>query len=167
MNAFFSHAFFFFFNINFFSQIWQSFVNFWLNLITTSRNVQVGSVCYLECSGAIGKHIHDKRRRWYRNHGKKERCPSIWLTFPAKEKVTIAHYLSTSIHKFSLCRLFIPMNRKFEGWILNLFLTKLFIKVKPNINSLEVHSLASNKGYPVDDRLVGAGSLWLKISGFL
>jgi len=32
--------------------------------------------------------------------------------------------------------------------------------VKPNINSVEVHPQLSNIGYPVDDALVGAGSVW-------
>jgi len=32
-------------------------------------------------------------------------------------------------------------------------------KVKPNINSVEVHPELSNNGYPVDGALVGAGSL--------
>jgi len=30
--------------------------------------------------------------------------------------------------------------------------------VKPNIDSVEVHSQRSNKGHPVDGALVGAGS---------
>jgi hypothetical protein len=34
-------------------------------------------------------------------------------------------------------------------------------KVKPNINSVEVHPQLSNNGYAVDGVLVGAGSLWL------
>jgi hypothetical protein len=33
-------------------------------------------------------------------------------------------------------------------------------KVKPNINSVEVNPQLSNNGHPVDDALVGAGSLW-------
>jgi hypothetical protein len=32
--------------------------------------------------------------------------------------------------------------------------------VKPNINSVEVHPQLSNNKHPVDDVLVGAGSLW-------
>jgi hypothetical protein len=32
--------------------------------------------------------------------------------------------------------------------------------VKPNINSVEIHPQLSNNGHPVDDALVGAGSLW-------
>ncbi len=40
------------------------------------------------------------------------------------------------------------------------FLTELVTKVKPNINSVEVHPQLSNNGHPVDDVLVGAGSLW-------
>jgi hypothetical protein len=36
----------------------------------------------------------------------------------------------------------------------------LVTKVKPNINSVEVHPQLSNKGHPVDGALVGAGSLW-------
>ncbi len=33
-------------------------------------------------------------------------------------------------------------------------------KVKPNINSVEIHPQLSNKGHLVDGALVGAGSLW-------
>jgi len=33
-------------------------------------------------------------------------------------------------------------------------------KVKPNINSVEVHPELTNNGYRVDGALVGAGSLW-------
>jgi hypothetical protein len=36
----------------------------------------------------------------------------------------------------------------------------LITKVKPNINSVEVHPQLSNNGHPVDGALVGAGSLW-------
>jgi hypothetical protein len=36
---------------------------------------------------------------------------------------------------------------------------KLVTKLKPNINSVEVHPQLSNKGHPVDGVLVGAGSL--------
>jgi hypothetical protein len=32
--------------------------------------------------------------------------------------------------------------------------------LKPNINSVEVHPQLSNNRHPVDDALVGAGSLW-------
>ncbi len=39
--------------------------------------------------------------------------------------------------------------------------TELVTKVKPNINSVEVHPQQSNNnGHPVDGALVGAGSLW-------
>jgi hypothetical protein len=34
------------------------------------------------------------------------------------------------------------------------------MKVKPNIKSVEVHPQLSNNEHPVDDALVGAGSLW-------
>jgi hypothetical protein len=34
--------------------------------------------------------------------------------------------------------------------------------VEPNINSVEVHPELSNNVHPVDDVLVGAGSLWLE-----
>jgi hypothetical protein len=34
-------------------------------------------------------------------------------------------------------------------------------KVKPNINSVEVHPELSNNAHPVDGALMGAGSLWL------
>jgi len=40
------------------------------------------------------------------------------------------------------------------------FLTELVTKVKPNINSVEVHPQLSNNGHPVDGVLVGASSLW-------
>jgi hypothetical protein len=44
--------------------------------------------------------------------------------------------------------------------------------VKPNINSVEVHSQLSNNGHPVDCALVGAGSLWqfekiFELKGFI
>jgi hypothetical protein len=42
----------------------------------------------------------------------------------------------------------------------DLFPTELVTKVKPNINSVEVHAQLSNKGRLVDGELVGAGSLW-------
>ncbi len=38
--------------------------------------------------------------------------------------------------------------------------TELVTKMKPNINSVEVHPKLSNNGHPVDGALVGAGSLW-------
>jgi hypothetical protein len=38
----------------------------------------------------------------------------------------------------------------------------LVTKVKPNINSVEVHPQLSNTGHPVDGALVGAGSLGLE-----
>ncbi len=37
----------------------------------------------------------------------------------------------------------------------NLFPTKLVIKVKSNINSLEVHPQLNNNGHPMDGMLVG------------
>jgi hypothetical protein len=40
------------------------------------------------------------------------------------------------------------------------FLTELVTKVKPNLNSGEVHPEPSNTGHPADGALVGAGSLW-------
>jgi len=40
------------------------------------------------------------------------------------------------------------------------FLQKLVTKVKPHINSVEVHRQLSNNWHPVDGALVGAGSLW-------
>jgi hypothetical protein len=40
------------------------------------------------------------------------------------------------------------------------FLENWVTKVKPNINSVEVHPQLSNNRHPVDDALVGAGSLW-------
>jgi hypothetical protein len=36
----------------------------------------------------------------------------------------------------------------------------LITKVKPNINSVEVHPQLSYNGHPMDHVLVGAGSLW-------
>jgi hypothetical protein len=42
----------------------------------------------------------------------------------------------------------------------NLFPTKLVTKVKPNINSLEVHPQLNNNGHLVDGMLVGVNSLW-------
>jgi len=36
----------------------------------------------------------------------------------------------------------------------------LVTKVKPNINSVDVHPQLSNNGHPVDGALVGACSLW-------
>jgi hypothetical protein len=38
------------------------------------------------------------------------------------------------------------------------FLQSLLTKVKPNINSVEVHPQLSNNRHPVDGVLVGAGS---------
>ncbi len=46
------------------------------------------------------------------------------------------------------------------AYVWDLFLTELVTKVKPNINSVEVHPQLSNNGHPVDGALVGAGSLW-------
>jgi hypothetical protein len=47
-------------------------------------------------------------------------------------------------------------------YIGDLFLTELVTKVKPNINSVEVHpQLSNNNRHPVDGVLVGAGSWWL------
>jgi len=40
----------------------------------------------------------------------------------------------------------------------DLFPTILVTKVKPNINSVEVHPQLSNNRHPVDGALVGAGS---------
>ncbi len=42
----------------------------------------------------------------------------------------------------------------------DLFPTELVTKVKPNINSVEVHPQLINKGHPVDGAMVGASSLW-------
>ncbi len=44
----------------------------------------------------------------------------------------------------------------------SIFFTELVTKVKPNINSVEVHpQLSSNNNeHPVDGALVGAGSPW-------
>jgi len=40
------------------------------------------------------------------------------------------------------------------------FLTELVTKMKPNINSVEVHPQLSNNRHPVEGALVGAGLLW-------
>jgi hypothetical protein len=40
-------------------------------------------------------------------------------------------------------------------------------KMKPNINSVEVHPQSSNNWHPVDGALVGAGSLWPKYKALL
>jgi hypothetical protein len=40
--------------------------------------------------------------------------------------------------------------------------TKWASKVKPDINSVEVHPQLSHNGHLVDGALVGAGSLWPK-----
>jgi hypothetical protein len=47
----------------------------------------------------------------------------------------------------------------------NLFPTELVTKVKPKINSVEVHPPLSNNRHPVDGALVGAGSLGPSNSG--
>jgi hypothetical protein len=45
--------------------------------------------------------------------------------------------------------------------VITYFLQKLVTKVKPNINSVEVHpQLSKNRMHPVDGAMVGAGSLW-------
>jgi hypothetical protein len=44
--------------------------------------------------------------------------------------------------------------------------TELGTKVKSNINSVEVHLGLSSNRHPVDDVLVGAGSLWPVMGGF-
>jgi hypothetical protein len=36
-------------------------------------------------------------------------------------------------------------------YVWDLFPTELVTKVKPDINSVEIHSQLSNKGHPVDD----------------
>jgi hypothetical protein len=45
------------------------------------------------------------------------------------------------------------------------FLQNWFTKMKPNINSVEVHPQLSNNGHPVDGAPVGAGSTEL-VYGF-
>jgi hypothetical protein len=46
-------------------------------------------------------------------------------------------------------------------YIWDLFSTKLVTKVKPNINSVDVHPQLSNNKHPVvDGALVVGGSLW-------
>jgi hypothetical protein len=42
----------------------------------------------------------------------------------------------------------------------------LVTKVKPNINSVDVHPQLSNNGHPVNGVLVGAGSLWPNLMTF-
>jgi len=39
--------------------------------------------------------------------------------------------------------------------------------VKPNVNSVEVHPQLFNNGHPMDGALVGVGSLWPLIRGYL
>jgi hypothetical protein len=49
----------------------------------------------------------------------------------------------------------------------DLILIEWVIKVKPDINSLEVHpqlSLISHNQHPVDGVLMGDGSIWMKIT---
>jgi hypothetical protein len=48
----------------------------------------------------------------------------------------------------------------FPTYIWDLFPTKLVTKVKPTINSVEIHPQLSSNEHPVDGVLVGAGSLW-------
>ncbi len=43
-----------------------------------------------------------------------------------------------------------------------IFLHNWLPRVKPKINSVEVHPQLRNIGHPVDGLLVGAGSLWLE-----
>ncbi len=47
------------------------------------------------------------------------------------------------------------------------FPTELVTKVKPNINSVEVHPQLSKKRHLVDGALVSAGSLWLHLWALL
>jgi hypothetical protein len=42
----------------------------------------------------------------------------------------------------------------------DLFRTELVTKVKPNINSVEIHPQLSGNGHPVDVVLVDVGSPW-------
>ncbi len=42
----------------------------------------------------------------------------------------------------------------------DLYPTELVTKVKPNINSVEVHPQLIYNGHPVDGAMVGASSLW-------
>jgi hypothetical protein len=42
--------------------------------------------------------------------------------------------------------------------------TELVTKMKPNIDSVDVHPQLSNNRHPVDGALVGAGSLWPMLS---
>jgi hypothetical protein len=49
----------------------------------------------------------------------------------------------------------------FPTYIWDLFPTELVTKVKPNVNSVEVHLQLSTYGHPVDGALVGAYSLRL------
>jgi hypothetical protein len=47
--------------------------------------------------------------------------------------------------------------------MLNLLLIEWVTEMKPDSNSDEDHPQLSHNGHPVDDTLVGAGSLWPKI----
>ncbi len=53
----------------------------------------------------------------------------------------------------------------FPTYIWDLFPTELVTKVKPNVNSVEVHLQLSTYGHPVDGALVGACSL--QLTGFI
>jgi hypothetical protein len=81
----------------------------------------------------------------------------IWLftlTCTTMVKITLT-YIST-IYLFNNYFFFCLYLPKHEIY----FLTKLVNKVKPNINSIEIHSSMSNNGHPIDGALVGVSSLW-------
>jgi len=46
-----------------------------------------------------------------------------------------------------------------------IFLHNWLPRVKPNINSVEVHPQLRNNGHPVDGVLVGAGGCWVTVAG--
>jgi hypothetical protein len=43
-----------------------------------------------------------------------------------------------------------------------IWFTKFVTKMKPNVNSVEIHPQLSNNGHPMDGVPMGVGSLWLK-----
>jgi hypothetical protein len=54
-----------------------------------------------------------------------------------------------------------------SAYVWDLFSTELINKVKPNINSVEVHPQSSDKGHPVDSARVGAGAVWPHVPYYL
>jgi len=63
------------------------------------------------------------------------------------------------MYKPSTCLVVITYFPTYFAYVWDLFLTELVTKVKPEINSVDVHPQLSNNGHAVDGALVGAGSL--------